>query len=117
MKYFLLSAILLVPHLASAHGGRLNREGCHNNRKTGDYHCHRSGGEHSAPRSKFNKSTQSAIAPSAEAGKVVSFNTQSLKYHGLSCTWAKKCTKNCVEIPLSEAISNGGMPCKICGGK
>lgn len=26
---------------AFAHGGRLNSEGCHNNRKTGDYHCHR----------------------------------------------------------------------------
>lgn len=24
-----------------AHGGRLNSQGCHNNRKTGDYHCHR----------------------------------------------------------------------------
>ena len=23
------------------HGGGLNSEGCHNNRKTGDYHCHR----------------------------------------------------------------------------
>ncbi|MDY7095674.1 MAG: YHYH domain-containing protein [Acidobacteriota bacterium] len=23
-----------------AHGGGLNREGCHHNRKTGDYHCH-----------------------------------------------------------------------------
>jgi hypothetical protein len=27
--------------LAHAHGGGLNSEGCHNNRKTGDYHCHR----------------------------------------------------------------------------
>lgn len=27
-----------------AHPGGLNAEGCHNNRKTGDYHCHRSGG-------------------------------------------------------------------------
>lgn len=26
---------------ADAHGGGLNAEGCHNNRKTGDYHCHR----------------------------------------------------------------------------
>jgi hypothetical protein len=26
---------------ALAHGGGLNAEGCHNNRKTGDYHCHR----------------------------------------------------------------------------
>ncbi|WP_371999973.1 YHYH domain-containing protein [Tistrella mobilis] len=23
-----------------AHGGGLDRNGCHHNRKTGDYHCH-----------------------------------------------------------------------------
>lgn len=35
---------------AAAHGGGLNAEGCHNNRKTGDYHCHRGGsGSSSAP--------------------------------------------------------------------
>lgn len=28
---------------ALAHGGGLNAEGCHTNRKTGDYHCHRAG--------------------------------------------------------------------------
>lgn len=27
---------------ANAHSGGLNAEGCHNNRKTGEYHCHRS---------------------------------------------------------------------------
>nr|WP_232307049.1 excalibur calcium-binding domain-containing protein [Sphingomonas sp. Y57] len=27
--------------IAQAHGGGLNAEGCHNDRKTGDYHCHR----------------------------------------------------------------------------
>ncbi len=26
---------------AIAHGGGLNAEGCHNNRQTGEYHCHR----------------------------------------------------------------------------
>jgi hypothetical protein len=26
---------------AFAHGGGLNAQGCHTNRKTGDYHCHR----------------------------------------------------------------------------
>ena len=26
---------------AMAHGGGLNADGCHTNRKTGDYHCHR----------------------------------------------------------------------------
>ncbi|WP_421935547.1 excalibur calcium-binding domain-containing protein [Phenylobacterium sp.] len=33
----------LVGH-ASAHPGGLNADGCHNNRKTGDYHCHRGSG-------------------------------------------------------------------------
>ena len=32
---------LLIPEIACSHGGGLNAEGCHNNRKTGDYHCHR----------------------------------------------------------------------------
>lgn len=27
---------------ANAHPGGLNAEGCHTNRKTGEYHCHRS---------------------------------------------------------------------------
>lgn len=29
--------------LILAHPGGLNRGGCHNNRKSGDYHCHRDG--------------------------------------------------------------------------
>lgn len=35
--------LLLQGAIASAHPGGLNREGCHNNRKTGDYHCHGGG--------------------------------------------------------------------------
>lgn len=44
-----LGAIILVLSSAfcadavSAHPGGMNAEGCHNNRKTGEYHCHRSG--------------------------------------------------------------------------
>lgn len=30
-----------VPGSAWAHGGGLNAEGCHNDRKNGGYHCHR----------------------------------------------------------------------------
>jgi hypothetical protein len=33
-----------------AHGGGLNGQGCHNNRKTGDYHCHGGGDGPSRPR-------------------------------------------------------------------
>ena len=37
---------------AFAHGGRTNSQGCHNNRKTGDYHCHgRTGSKSVAPKS------------------------------------------------------------------
>ena len=50
------------------------------------------------------------------ADEIVAFNTQSHKYHCLECTWAKRCTKNCIEIPRSEAIRRGGVPCKVCGG-
>jgi hypothetical protein len=32
---------LCVSGLLEAHGGGLNADGCHTNRKTGDYHCHR----------------------------------------------------------------------------
>ena len=35
-------ALLTIPPLpVLAHPGGLNAEGCHNNRKTGEYHCHR----------------------------------------------------------------------------
>jgi hypothetical protein len=34
-----LIAVILAPR-ATAHSGGTNAEGCHTNRKTGDYHCH-----------------------------------------------------------------------------
>ena len=52
----------------------------------------------------------------AAADKIVIFNTQTLKYHDPSCTWARRCTRNCVAIPLSEARRRGGIPSKVCGG-
>lgn len=44
-----LVAVLAMPEAASAHPGGLNSEGCHNNRKTGDYHCHRGSQSRAAP--------------------------------------------------------------------
>src|SRR5262245_31081119 len=35
---------------AWSHGGGLNAEGCHTNRKTGEYHCHRAPRASSPPR-------------------------------------------------------------------
>lgn len=33
--------------VANAHSGGLDAQGCHTNRKTGDYHCHRASGNRS----------------------------------------------------------------------
>jgi len=48
MRRFLLTLFFLLAWAgvsrsppANAHPGGLNAEGCHNNRKTGGYHCHR----------------------------------------------------------------------------
>lgn len=48
MRWFLFVAVIFAgwtavsrPSPAVAHPGGLNAEGCHNNRKTGGYHCHR----------------------------------------------------------------------------
>ena len=35
------AAFVMAPAPAEAHGGGLNREGCHNDRQRGTYHCHR----------------------------------------------------------------------------
>jgi hypothetical protein len=40
-KLMIMIAILIgLSVSAQAHGGRTNSEGCHNNYKTGGYHCH-----------------------------------------------------------------------------
>jgi hypothetical protein len=55
-------------------------------------------------------------ASAAAAEEKVAFNVESRKYHCLSCRHAMSCTKNCIEITLSEAKRRGGVPCKVCGG-
>lgn len=39
----LMAAVIAAPLTAVAHPGGLNSEGCHNDRRNGGYHCHRSG--------------------------------------------------------------------------
>jgi len=117
-----------------AHKGKTDSYGCHNNRKIGDYHCH-SGllvgqvfankaemlaalkGNDAGAKTKPQASRSSpSPVPSQQQEQSVMFNTKSLKYHSPTCQWAIKCTKNCISIPLSEAINRGGIPCKVCGG-
>ena len=51
MKRLMILAMAIAaiaPAAVLAHAGGLYAQGCHNNRKTGDYHCHR-GGRATAP--------------------------------------------------------------------
>ena len=51
MKFKSLAVVWLLAcasGVAFSHGGGLNAEGCHNERRTGGYHCHRGGGAASA---------------------------------------------------------------------
>jgi len=50
---FIFSALFLA-EVASAHSGRTNANGCHNNRKTGEFHCHSSVAPKRASVSKSN---------------------------------------------------------------
>jgi nucleoside-triphosphatase THEP1 len=40
MRIFILFLLLCVPGTSFAHPGRLNAEGCHNNKASGNYECH-----------------------------------------------------------------------------
>lgn len=47
MRKVIVALLLFIAPAVFAHGGGLNKDGCHTNRKTGDYHCH--GGPTAAP--------------------------------------------------------------------
>jgi hypothetical protein len=53
---------------------------------------------------------------SAEADPEVVFNVQSRIYHDASCSAARRCTRNCMVIRLSEARKRGGRAIRNCGG-
>ncbi|MGO4813800.1 YHYH domain-containing protein [Cupriavidus sp. 2MCAB6] len=57
----------LIAGSANAHGGGLDANGCHHNRKTGEYHCHR------GPGSAGLTSTANATAPSGRPASASAF--------------------------------------------
>lgn len=66
MKRILIIAALPFLSVDSfAHGGELNAEGCHNNRKTGDYHCHRSSKRTVAPAGSYRNCAAARAAGAA----------------------------------------------------
>lgn len=49
MRGLVIIAALVVPVPLFAHGGGLDASGCHMNRKTGEYHCHRAAAPKAVP--------------------------------------------------------------------
>ena len=66
--------LLLAPTIALSHGGGLDASGCHHNRKTGDYHCHR------AP------ATQSQTSQPSQGTETVTRNQPSRPRQGVEPT-------------------------------
>jgi hypothetical protein len=62
-------AIAALASTAAAHPGGLNAEGCHANRKTGDYHCHRAGAAPQPSRRKESLRTHAAAYPNCAAAR------------------------------------------------
>lgn len=58
-------ALFLAAGTSHAHGGGTNADGCHNNRSTGDYHCH---GAKRAPATAPRSSLYGPVPASAASG-------------------------------------------------
>jgi hypothetical protein len=64
LRVVLLPIALAFAEAANAHGGGLDRNGCHANRKTGEYHCHRT------PSTQVPATPSRATAPAANLAPV-----------------------------------------------
>lgn len=67
-RLLVLSLMFALSQAASAHGGGLNADGCHVNRKTGDYHCHRSASRQSLTPDAYATARNGAPLTSASNG-------------------------------------------------
>ncbi len=84
-----LALTLLVSSPAAlAHGGGLDSSGCHTNRKTGDYHCHR--------------------APAAKPAAGIVKKSNSGICHASSSPWYNQTIHYTEYSSLQECLDSGG---------
>ena len=89
-----LACCIATATVATAHDGGLNAQGCHNNRKTGDYHCHRS---QSPPR---------AAPPASEKGVVK--KSRSGICHAPGTTYYSRTTNFVAYETIGACVKAGG---------
>ncbi|HYI10760.1 MAG TPA: YHYH domain-containing protein [Thermoanaerobaculia bacterium] len=71
MFVLVFAVVLFRPGAANGHGGGLDKNGCHTNRKTGDYHCHGAPAPSPAP-TRSEPPPSAPIAPRAAASTLLS---------------------------------------------
>lgn len=118
----LLAFVGVHPKEAWAHGGRLNSSGCHNNRKTGGYHCHRSSRRSSSskrsarrrPRSK-TKRVRAPVEPQVVERlikmpcKLTAKSAQGVLVPGKVSRWSLTGTKKAI-----KRLSSNEMTAQMC---
>ena len=104
MRAFLFSICLLfIPIAAHAHSGMLNKEGCHNNRQTGDYHCHR-GSKAKSP--KQTKATLTGV-PRIIDGDTIRIGNKRIRLHGIDAPEARQtCAANGKQWRCGQEATN-----------
>jgi endonuclease YncB( thermonuclease family) len=94
LKLFYIFIVVTLAVPAFSHGGGLNKEGCHNNRKAGDYHCHR-GPKVSTKQKKNSKKITLTGIPKITDGDTIRIGSTRIRLHGIDAPEAKQtCTSD-----------------------
>jgi endonuclease YncB( thermonuclease family) len=104
--FLLIAALSFLTEDAMAHGGGLNSQGCHNNRKTGDYHCHR--GPKSPVRQPSLPAPQTISGiPKITDGDTIRISGTRIRLHGIDAPEAEQtCTADGKEWRCGREATN-----------
>jgi endonuclease YncB( thermonuclease family) len=137
MKLRVLALIIMLPSTAVAHGGGLDSNGCHQNRKLGGYHCHRGSlaGQSFQSKEEALKGTDrvltNTIAKSISGiarvidGDTIEINRKRIRLHGIDapeqkqkCLDANKLEYACGEYAttfLRTKVQSARVSCNVNG--
>lgn len=117
LKKITLFATLLIilPISAFAHSGKTDINGCHTNKKNGDYHCHTSAIETKSARTE-SRTTANTQAKSGQSHDFLSCESKTVCGEMQSCEEAKYFLNICHINKLDG--NRDGIPCEsICNNK
>ena len=107
MKYLLIIIFIISSFPAYAHSGRTNAEGCHTNRKTDKYHCH--------------KAKTVIRDPFAAPEKITNSQTYDRKLYGSWIDLDHDCQNTRHEVLIEESLVpvtfKTDLKCKVISGK